>query len=125
MNIKELPFDEYIEKIKSGSFDAYLGGTRLQNLYDYESLLSKDGALNNYGYSGEYMELALSALCSASGIDALGDALFNFEEVFLREQPVCGLVFRMGTLMTAENVMGKLMPQINAPYRNIWRWSLR
>ena len=125
VNIKELPFDEYIEKIKSGSFDAYLGGTRLQNLYDYEALLSKDGALNNYGYSGEYMELALSALCSASGIDALGDALFNFEEVFLREQPVCGLVFRMGTLMTAENVMGKLMPQINAPYRNIWRWSLR
>lgn len=125
VNIKELPFDEYTAEIEKGNFDAYLAGTRLQNLYDYEPLLSNEGALNNYGYSGEYMQLALSALCSAPGADALSDAVFNFEEVFLREQPVCGLVFRMGALMTAENVMGKLMPEINAPYRNIWRWSLR
>lgn len=125
VNIKELPFDEYVAMIKSGNFDAYLGGTRLQNLYDFEALLSSDGTLNNYGYSGEYMQLALSALCSASGMDARSDAVFNFEEVFLREQPLCGLVFRMGSLMTDQNVMGKLMPEINAPYRNIWRWSLR
>lgn len=125
VSVQELPFDDYVQKIESGSFDAYLGGTRLQNLYDYEFLLSNGGELNNYGYSGEYMELALSALCSAPGTDALSDAVFNFEEVFLREQPVCGLVFRMETLLTAENIMGKLLPQINAPYRNIWRWSLR
>ncbi len=125
VNVTELPFDEYIERIENGNFDAYLGGTRLQNLYDFEALFSQDGKLNNYGYSGEYMQLALSGLCSAPGQDALSDAVFNFEEVFLREQPVCGLVFRMGTLLTAENVMGKLIPTINSPYRNIWRWSIK
>lgn len=125
VNVIKLSFDDYIERIESGNFDAYLAGTRLQNLYDFEALLSEDGKLNNYGYSGEYIQLALSGLCSAPGQDALGDAVFNFEEVFVREQPVCGLVFRMETLLTAENVMGKLLPQINAPYRNIWRWSLR
>ncbi len=125
VNVIKLSFDDYIERIENGNFDAYLGGTRLQNLYDFEALFSEDGKLNNYGYSGEYMQLALSGLCSAPGQDSLSDAVFNFEEVFLREQPVCGLVFRMGTLLTAENVMGKLLPGINAPYRNIWRWSLR
>ena len=125
VNVIKLAFEDYIERIESGNFDAYLGGTRLKNLYDFEALFSQDGKLNNYGYSGEYMQLALSGLCSAPGQDALGDAVFNFEEVFLREQPVCGLVFRMGTLLTAENVMGKLLPVINSPYRNISRWSLR
>lgn len=125
VNVAKLSFDEYIKKIESGSFDAYLGGTRLQNLYDFEALFSQDGGLNNYGYSGEYMQLALSGLCSAPGQDSLSDAVFNFEEVFLREQPVCGLVFRMGALLTSENIMGKLVPGINSPYRNIWRWSIK
>lgn len=125
VNVTELPFEEYVERIESGSFDAYLGGTRLQNLYDFEFLLSNGGELNNFGYNGEYMELALSKLCCAPGADALSNAVFNFEEVFLREQPVCGLVFRMETLFTAENVLGKLLPELNAPYRNLWRWSLR
>lgn len=123
VNVKELSFENYISEIKSGSYDAYLGGTILQNPYDYEELLSKDGALNNYGGGSDYMELALSALCSAPTGDSLSDAAFNLEEVFLREQPVCGLVFRSELLMTSQNVLGKLMPGINAPYRNIWRWS--
>ncbi len=125
VNVIKLPFEDYLARIKSGNFDAYLAGVRFQNLYDFEALLSGDGVLNNYGYSGDYMQLALSGLCSASGQDAMSDAVFNFEEVFLREQPVCGLLFCSKTLLTSENVMGKLMPTVNAPYRNIWRWSLR
>lgn len=125
LNVTELPFEQYLKRIDSGSFDAYLGGTRLQNLYDFEFLLSNGGELNNYGYSGEYMELALSKLCSAPGADALSNAVFNFEEVFLREQPICGLVFRMETLLTSENVLGKLLPELNAPYINLWKWSVR
>ena len=125
VRVSELPFEEYSERIKNGAYDAYLGGTLLNNIYDFEFLLSNDGKLNNYGYNGEYMQLALSALCSASGKDALSDAVFNFEEVFLREQPVCGIAFVMDSLLTADNVMGKLNPRMNAPYRNIWRWSLR
>ena len=123
VKIKELPFEDYLKSIRSGNYDAYLGGTLLQNPYDYEALLSKDGELNNYGGGSDYMELALSALCSAPTGDSLSDAAFNFEEVFLREQPVCGLVFRSESLMTSQNVLGKLIPTINAPYRNIYRWS--
>lgn len=125
VNVSELPFEKYTEKIQNGSYDAYLGGTRLSNLYDLEFLLSEDGALNNFGYEGADMKAALDALSASPTTDSLSNAVFNFEEVFLREQPVCGLVFRMNTLITSESVMGKLLPQMNSPYRNIWRWSLR
>ena len=97
----------------------------LGNLYDFEALLSKDGTLNSYGYESEFMDLALSALSCAPTKDSLSDAAANFEEVFLREQPICGLVFKKDSLITAENVMGKLLPMSGFPYKNIGRWSIK
>ncbi len=123
VKVKELNFEDYISKIESGNYEAYLGGIVLNNPYDYEILLAKEGELNSYWGNSDYMELALSALCMSPTADSLSDAAFNFEEVFLREQPVCGLAFRTNTLMTSQNVLGKLMPTVNAPYRNLWRWS--
>ena len=123
VRINEVGFDEYIKRIESGNYEAYLGGIILNNPYDYEALLSKTGELNTYNGNSDYMELALSALCNAPTTDSLSDAAFNFEEVFLREQPVCGLVFKTNSLLTSETVLGKLMPTVNAPYKNLWRWS--
>lgn len=125
INIKEADFNEYTRIIKEGSYDAYIGGTRLGNIYDFEFLLSPDGKLNYFGYAGEYINLALSAIASAPTSDSLSDAVANFEEVFLREQPVCGLVFKKEMLITSESIMGKLMPQMYFPYRNIARWSVK
>lgn len=125
VNVKELAFEDYKREIEGGHFDAYLGGTRLGNLYDFEFLFSDGGALNNYGYTSDYMNLALSAIASSPSKDSLSDAVFNFEEVFSREQPLCGLVFCKDTLITGEKVMGKLQPQPLFPYKNISRWSVK
>lgn len=125
VNIKELAFEDYKKEIEGGRFDAYLGGTRLGNLYDFEFLFSADGALNNYGYTSDYMNLALSAIAASPSKDSLSDAVFNFEEVFSREQPLCGLVFCKDTLITGEKVMGRLQPQALFPYKNISRWSVK
>ncbi len=125
VNIKELEFEDYKREIEGGRFEAYLGGTRLGNLYDFEFLFSESGALNNYGYKSDYMNLALSAIAASPSKDSLSDAAFNFEEVFSREQPVCGLVFCRDTLITGEKVMGKLQPQSGFPYKNISRWSVK
>ncbi len=125
MDIKEMDFDSYTQAIKSGSYDAYLGGVKIGNIFDFEFLLSESGSLNNYGYNNEYMQLALLSIASAPSEDSLSDAVSNFEEIFLREQPLCGLVFKKDSLITSENVMGKLLPQIDFPYRNIANWSIK
>ena len=117
-----LPFEEYLERISNGNFDAYLGGTRFRNVYDFDALLSENGALNNYGYKSEYIEMALDALNTAPGQDSLSDAVFKLEELFVREQPVIGLLFKNRTLLVAENVNGDILPSVNAPYKNIDRW---
>lgn len=125
MNIRAVEFSEYEQTISSGDFDAYLGGTRINNPYDFEFLLSRGGALNNFGYESEYMDLALAALASAVSEDSLADAAENFEEVFSREQPICGIVFLKDMLITGESVMGKLLPTLSYPYANIANWSVK
>ncbi len=121
--VKEADFDEYEALIKRGEFDAYIGGTRILNLYDFEFLLSKDGVLNNYGYDSEQMEAVLKAISSAPSDESRVSALLNFEEIFLREQPICGIAFKTENLMTAENLTGSIKPGLNNPYRNISLWE--
>lgn len=125
MNIREESFENYSKMIQSGNYEAYLGGTKIGNILDFEFLLSETGTLNNYGYTDEYMQLALLSIAASPSEDALSDAVANFEEIFLRQQPVCGLVFKKDSLITAENVMGKLLPQTDFPYKNIANWSVR
>lgn len=121
--VKEAEFDEYEALIKRGEFDAYIGGTRLLNLYDFEFLLSKDGKLNNFGYNSQQMEAVLKAISSAPSDESRVSALLNFEEVFLREQPVCGIAFKSENLMTAENLSGSIVTGLNNPYRSISVWE--
>ncbi len=124
-NIKALPFDEYKTAIQNGNFDAYIGGVTLGNIRDYEFLLSKEGALNNFGYSDDYMELALSAIASSPSEDSQADALSNLEEIFYRTQPICGLVFESDVLITAKKVEGEISPLMNFPYANIVSWKIK
>ena len=121
--VKEAEFDEYEALIKRGEFDAYIGGTRFLNLYDFEFLLSKDGVLNNYGYESEQMEAVLKAISSAPSDESRVSVLLNFEEVFLREQPICGIAFKSENLMTAENISGNIVPGLNSPYKSISQWE--
>lgn len=125
VTVTKLSFEEYEEKIRMGSYDAYIGGIRFSNLYDYEVLLAQTGKLNTTDYHDEYMALALAALGASPSEDSLSDAVLNFDEVFTREQPICGLCYRSDILITAENVLGKLQPKMNFPYKNIANWSIK
>lgn len=125
VTLTKLPFEKYSARISEGSYDAYIGGVRLSNMYDFEMLLSEDGTLNKTGYRNDYMDLALAALSSSPSEDSLSDAVLNFHEVFTREQPLCGLCFRDDILITSETVLGKLGPRINYPYVNIALWDVK
>lgn len=123
VKVKDVDFDTYLSEIQAGNYDAYLGGVTFANIYDYEFLLSDTGTLNTFGYVSEYMTAALDAVANASDKDKLAVSLVSFEEVFLREQPICGIAFKNGTLMTAENITGELSPYPGYPYKNIYKWN--
>ena len=124
VKVRDVSFKTYMSEIEEGNYDAYLGGVTFANMYDYEFLLSDEGALNTYGYTSEYMTAAFNAVSNAADSAKLGTAIVSFEEVFLREQPICGIVFKTGTLMTSKNVTGEISPCPGFPYNNISEWKI-
>ncbi len=120
-----LSFENYKSDIESGQFEAYIGGVKSANIYDFEYLLSKNGEMNTFGYDSKYMELSLSAIANAPSKDSLENALMNFDEVFTREQPICIIAYSSDVLITNDKVMGKLLPRLNNPYANIKNWSVK
>ena len=123
VTIKAEPYESYKSSINSGNYEAYLGGVKSANIYDYEFLFSTEGEMNNYGYSSRYMELALAALAASPDNDSLENAAQNFDEVFMREQPVCGIAYLSDVLITSDSVKGKLLPQFNSPYASCEGWA--
>ena len=122
VNIRELDFETYLSEIEAGNYDAYLGGAQISNMYDFEAFFAPGAKLNNFRYTSEYMNAALSELANASTDDMRATAIVSFEEIFLREQPLCGLVFKNDNLMVSESIFGELTPYPDMPYKNIDKW---
>ena len=114
--VEEKEFEDYLNSVNSGSYDAYLGVTALGNMFDFEFLLSETGELNTYGYKNEYMELALSAIANAPTRESLENAALNFEEIFEREQPLCGILYLSDVLITTDAAKGSFAPCMNMAY---------
>ena len=123
VNIREVGFEEYSKRVRSGEFDAYLGGIRMLNLYDFSFLLSGSGSMGNYGYSDQQMQTVLDALASSPSDESRINAAVNFEELFLREQPICGIAFKNDLLLTEENIKGNIFAGLNDPYRSVANWK--
>ena len=116
-------YDKYMVRIQNGEYDAYLAGTQMGNIFDFEFLLSESGELNNYGYSGEYMELALSNIASSPSRDSLENAMLNFSEVFMREQPVCGIAFMKDSIVSKTVIKG-VNPLLGMPFNGAAEWKI-
>ena len=125
VKVRSEEFSVYTDLILKKNFDAYIGGTKLGNLYDYEFLFSKQGSLNNYGYEGEDMELALMEIAASPTDDSLENAVKNFEEVFMREQPICGIVYLSDVLVASDLIRGSLLPSPGFPYAGLSGWSIK
>ena len=121
VTVEELDFESYLQRIRSGDFDAFIGGTELGNLYDLEFLLGSDGSQNYFGYRGEYMDSALAGVASSSG-DSFANACGILQEVFVREQPIAGLAFLDDSLILAKNIAGGTSPLFHSPFGNVGRW---
>ncbi len=125
VTVTELGYEKYISEIRSGNYDAYIGGVTLSNMYDYEFFFDAGDGITGIEYSSDSLTAAMDAIALSPSDGELSTALVSFEEAFQREQPLCGLVFRNDTLYTVNNIEGKLGPNTGAPYININKWSVK
>lgn len=122
VNVEETDFEQYLSRIKSGDFDVYLGGTDIGNLYDLEFLLGTDGEQNYFGYSSEYMDMALNSLAASSDEESFTNSCSIIQEVFSREQPIVGIAFLDDSLILSKTLAGGTAPLFMSPFGNIGKW---
>ncbi len=122
VEVTEADFETYLSRIESGSFDAYVGGTEIGNLYDLEFLLGTDGNQNYFGYSSGYMDEALKNLSQASDDESFQNACAGVQEIFVREQPVAGLAFIDDTVILSKDIAGGTAALFNSPFGNVGKW---
>lgn len=122
VSIVAVPFETYKEKLYMGEFDMYAGGCVFSADLSYDFLLSASSVLN--GYDSPDMRAALLGLGPQRTDETILAAYKQFQEVFLREMPLCGIAFLDGALVHTAALKGIEAPASSKLYRNIGKWYL-
>lgn len=124
MNIKvePLPFDAYVDRLQSGQYAVFIGGTELSANLDYDFLLSSQGYLNFMRYSSAEMDAAIGSTHTAVSTDSIKKAYLEFQYVFTNDCPVTGVVFTQNILLYKNTIKGIAKPFCSHPYSGINKW---
>jgi len=109
IQLKKLPFEDYVRALERGEFDLYLGEVVLTADFDLSPLLSYGGALN---YGRWYSETCASLLyrlrtCrEQERVQAAG----QLSQLLLQEMPIVPICFKNGSVLTQWDRIGQLTP---------------
>ncbi len=123
VSIETVPFETYTARLAAGEFDMYAGGCEFSADLSYDFLLGSNPAAQN-GYVSPEMDSALASLHPQRSDDTLRAAFGQFQEVFLRDLPFCGICFLDGALVHTASLRGIENPAASKLYRNIGKWYL-
>lgn len=93
-DVLTLDYEEYSEKIASGEYDAFIGGTAIGNAQNPGALIKTGAKSNVFGYSGGVTDLRLNAL-KASRDENAADEGKKFMKAFAENAPIVGLYFKI------------------------------
>lgn len=104
VTVQALPTKEYTKALKEGSFDLYLGQTRLSANMDLTAFFAKDGSLNVGGMADPVLY--------ALGLDALANIgnYYNLHQRILEDGRLCPILFRSFAVYTQRGIFRDLNP---------------
>lgn len=123
VSVEAVPFAEYRDRLAQGKFDMYAGGCEFSADLTYDFLLGAAPVAQN-GYSSADMDSALAGLDPQRTDDTIRAAYVQFQEIFLRDMPLCGICFLDGALVHTSALKGIENPAASKLYRNIGTWYL-
>lgn len=116
IEVKALPWDEYLSALHSGRYDLYFGEVKLSADWNLIPLLSSSGSLNYGGWSDPALDQLLAAYAQASDRKAAMEALCGY----LKEHhPILPLAFKSTSVLTQEGVLEGLNPSMSSPFYDL------
>lgn len=114
VSVRALPWEDYLAALESGSFDLYLGETRLSADWNAGALLETDGALNFGGYEEETLAAHHAAFL------ATGSAAYF--AAFANETPFAPLLFKSEAILTPTGLVEGVTPSPSNVFAGLEGW---
>ncbi|MEG1632903.1 MAG: ABC transporter substrate-binding protein [Oscillospiraceae bacterium] len=123
VNIRELPWDEYLQALEDGEFDIYYGEVRLTADFSLTRLLTEEGDLNYCEIEdpsyGAYIEQYLAA-----GDDMRKNCCDILLQYITETAPIIPICFEKQEVITHRNVAsGLILSQYNI-FQNFPDWTI-
>ena len=121
VEVRALPWEEYLAALEGGNFDLYYGEVRLTADWDLADLVGSGGALNYGGYASEFTDSLL--LDFAAGLDRSGNAR-RLASQLLEEAPIAPVCFKNYTVLTHPGVAEGISPLPSGGICNLDEWTI-
>ena len=120
VTLKAVSWENYLLALQNGSFDLYLGETRMTADWDAAPLIGSGGALNYGGYADAEMDRLLSAFL-ASQTESSAQAYFRF---FAQNGPIAPIAFKSVSMQISAGLVENASPTAANPFDHFDRWTL-
>ena len=116
VEVKVLPWEEYLAALAAGNFDLYYGEVRLTADWDLTALLGSLGTANYGGWANEETDRLLAAF-AASGLPAADmEALCTHLK---NQAPILPVCFKSLSILSQSEVLGGLAPTAAEPFYDL------
>lgn len=120
--MEAVPFDEYENRIRQGTYDLYYAETLLGADFDLRPLIAQGGALNLGGYASAATDALLEQARAASG-DSLQAAQTALYSHLLLAMPIIPVAFTRGQVITRSALIKGYAPAPFDMFYGIENWK--
>ena len=125
IDVKTLPYEDYLAALKAGDFDLYYGECKLTADWDLSPLLSPGGALNYGGVRDTQLETLLTAFRTASEGEGRQTAARELCSYLKEQAPLVAVCFKSNSVLLPEGaVKNDIHPTVSDPFADFQDWQL-
>jgi len=124
VEIKALPWKDYLEALEYGSYEIYYGEVSLTRDFDFSQLLLPEGSLSYGGTGGgEYYEL-LAAIKQADNEVSLRVAAGALCNYAAEQLPLIPVMYRQYVVYSHRGELTGLQPTVSGIFREAGQWTI-
>ena len=125
IDVKTLPYEDYLAALKAGDFDLYYGECKLTADWDLSPLLSPGGALNYGGVRDTQLETLLTAFRTASEGEGRQTAARELCSYLKEQAPLVAVCFKSNSVLLPDGaVKNDIHPTVSDPFADFQDWQL-
>ncbi len=123
ISVEVLPWDTYLQRLRSGNFDLYYSECRMTADWDLRNLLGTGGTLNYGGYTNPQMDSLMQAALSSDKQQS-SEAYGKLYQYFEQQSPILPVCFKSLSVLMPSGAVDEITPTAANPFYDFSQWKL-